>query len=291
MTDLYDLRAADAIDGEALREAFNAAFADYLIGPMTVTPESWPLLLARQGAQLAASRVVVDRDGRVLAFALIAPMGAGRSRLATMGARPEARGGGHAPRLLDRVVAEAEARGERAMELEVFARNERALALYRSRGFEPVAELHGYTRLPGAAGAPVEDRIDEFGLADAVAWLEHGGIEGLPFQQTAPSIAALNGPGRGPLKAWRCAGAQVIFSDADPQRVTLQALVDADVRQHGARQLARALAAHYPQATLRMPQLLRPDRGGDALAGEGWQTEPLHQLLLRRTLVPKRAAE
>jgi ribosomal protein S18 acetylase RimI-like enzyme len=286
MTDVFDLRAADAIDGEALREAFNAAFADYLIGPMTVTPEAWPLLLARQGVQLGASRVIIGAGGGVLAFALIASMGPGRSRLATMGARPEARGGGHAPRLLDRVVAEAEARGERSMELEVFARNERALALYRSRGFEPVAELHGYTRLPGVAAAPVEDRIDEGGLAHAVAWLEHAGVEGLPYQQTAPSIAAL----RGPLKAWRCAGAQMVFNDADPQRVAVQLLVDADARQHGARQLARALAAHYPQATLRMPQLLRPDRGGAALEAEGWQREPLHQLLLRRPLASKRSA-
>jgi hypothetical protein len=33
-----------------------------------------------------------------------------------------------------------------------------------------------------------------------------------------------------------------------------------------------------------MPQLLRLDRGGDALGAEGWTREPLHQLLLRRPL-------
>ncbi|NRF66206.1 GNAT family N-acetyltransferase [Aquincola sp. S2] len=279
--------AADAVEADALREAFNAAFGDYLIGPMAVSAEAWPLLLARQGAQLAASRVIVE-GGQVLAFALVAPhIAPGRSRLATMGARPEARGAGHAPRLLDRVLAEAQARGDRSIELEVFARNARALALYHSRGFEQVAELHGYARASGGALVPVEDRIDESGgQADAVAWLEHCGVEGLPFQQTAASIAAL----RVPLKAWRCAGAQLVFSDADPLRIGVLCLVDADARQHGARQLARALAAHYPQATLRMPQLLRPDRGGDALAAEGWQVEPLHQLLLRRSLSAARAA-
>lgn len=300
------LLSAEAVDAQALREAFNAAFADYLIGPMTVAAEGWPVLLARQGVQLAASRVVTDGTGQVLAFALVAPLkeragrarasmspaGGGlgspdpgglirhRTRLATMGARPDARGAGHAPRLLDAVIGEARARGDRTIELEVFARNARALALYRSRGFEPVAELHGYTRRPGEPAAAATDRIDEGGQADAVAWLEGCGVEGLPFQIGAQSIAAVATP----VKAWRCAGAQMVFSDADPTRIAVLSLVDADARQHGSRQLARVLAAHYPQAVLRMPQLLRLDRGGDALAAEGWTREPLHQLLLRRPL-------
>ena len=300
------LLSAEAVDAQALREAFNAAFADYLIGPMTVAAEGWPVLLARQGVQLAASRVVTDGTGQVLAFALVAPLkeragrsrasmspaGGGlgsadpgglirhRTRLATMGARPDARGAGHAPRLLDTVIGEARARGDRTIELEVFARNARALALYRSRGFEPVAELHGYTRRPGEPAAAATDRIDEGGQADAVAWLEGCGVEGLPFQIGAQSIAAVATP----VKAWRCAGAQMVFSDADPTRIAVLSLVDADARQHGSRQLARVLAAHYPQAVLRMPQLLRLDRGGDALAAEGWTREPLHQLLLRRPL-------
>ena len=299
--------SAEAVTAQALREAFNAAFADYLIGPMTVADEGWPVLLARQGVQLAASRVVTDGAGQVLAFALVAPLkeptgrsraslpptGGGlglpgpggltrhRTRLATMGARPEARGAGHAPRLLDHVISEAGARGDRTLELEVFARNARALALYRSRGFEPVAELHGYTRRPGEPATAATDRIDEGGgQADAVAWLEGCGVEGLPFQLGAQSIAAVAAP----IKVWRCAGAQLVYSDADPTRIAVLSLVDADARQHGSRQLARVLAARYPQAVLRMPQLLRLDRGGDALAAEGWSREPLHQLLLRRPL-------
>jgi ribosomal protein S18 acetylase RimI-like enzyme len=273
------LSSAEDIDAQALRDAFNAAFADYLIGPMSIADEGWPVLLARQGVRLATSRVVTD-GAQVLAFALVAPLPQHATRLATMGARPEARGGGHAPRLLDLVIGEAATRGDRTMELEVFARNARALALYRSRGFETVAELHGYTRRPGAPAAGATDRIDEGGQADAVAWLEGCGVEGLPFQLGAQSIAAVATP----VRAWRCAGAQMVFSDADPTRIAILSLVDADARQHGSRQLARVLAAHYPQAVLRMPQLLRLDRGGDALAGEGWVREPLHQLLLRRPL-------
>lgn len=272
--------SAEDVDPQALRDAFNAAFADYLIGPMTIAADGWPVLLARQGVRLSASRVVTDGAGQVLAFALVAPLPQHRTRLATMGARPEARGAGHAPRLLDLVIGEARTRGDRTMELEVFARNARALALYRSRDFETVAELHGYTRRPGTPAAAATDRIDEGGQADAVAWLEGCGVEGLPFQLGAQSIAAVATP----VKAWRCAGAQLVFSDADPTRIAILSLVDADARQHGSRQLARVLAAHYPQAVLRMPQLLRLDRGGDALAAEGWTREPLHQLLLRRPL-------
>ena len=273
------LLSAEDVDAQQLRDAFNAAFADYLIGPMTVAADGWPVLLARQGVSLAASRVVTG-GGQVLAFALVAPLRLHRTRLATMGARPEARGAGHAPRLLDQAISEARARGDRTIELEVFARNARALALYRSRGFETVAELHGYTRRPGPPAAAATDRIDEGGQADAVAWLEACGVEGLPFQLGGQSIAAVATP----VKAWRCAGAQLVFSDADPTRIVVLSLVDADARQHGSRQLARVLAAHYPQAVLRMPQLMRLDRGGDALAAEGWQREPLHQLLLRRSL-------
>lgn len=268
---------ATQLEPQRLREACAAAFADYLIGPFTMTLEQWPLFLGRQGAQLPLSRVALRGDD-VLAFALVAPRsGLGTWRLAMMGAVPAARGSGAAGALLDDFIARAGAAGMRAVELECFEQNERALRLYRGRGFADLHRLYGYARAaslpaPAAAATPQALTLDE-----AFAWLDAASLRDreLPLQVTPVSLRALPVP----LQAWRLGVAQVVFSEGAEQKVTIHSLVD---QGNDAQALIAALLQRYAGWTFGVPQLQRLDLGGAALESLGFERLALNQVLMRR---------
>jgi ribosomal protein S18 acetylase RimI-like enzyme len=278
-----ELRPAALLPAGVLHAAFGQAFADYLIGPFQLTPEQWPDFLARQRVNLDLSRAACDAEGRVLAFALVASR-PGRWRLATMGAVPAARGSGAAKILLDDVLARAGAARQAAVELEVFAQNERALHLYRSRGFETRHELLGY-QLAAGGGEAQPGVFDEVGRAAALAWLEALSIDDLPLQVGAEVLAVNPRPWR----AWQAGSAQLVF-DLLPDRVQLLSLIDAntntntDAAQADARRLVQALRLAHPRLPLTVPQLQRRDLGGAALEALGFERLALHQLLMRRAL-------
>jgi ribosomal protein S18 acetylase RimI-like enzyme len=279
MPDLPPIQPATDFPESALCDAFNAAFSDYLIGPPNLRHEDWPAFLRRQGVTLPASRVIADAAGQVQAFALVGRLGP-HSRLATMGARPEARGSGAAPQLLDHVLAEARQRGDQRFELEVFARNARALALYKSRGFEPMVELFGFLRLPapplaGDVVTPAEVAID-----DAAAWLRELNLVALPYQVSADAVLAAPPP----VVAWRHGRAQLVFSVRDPQQIGVVSLVDTGPAQDDARALLRTLARRHPESSLRVPQVQLSDLGGLALEAEGCKRLDQHQWLMHLAL-------
>lgn len=269
--------------------AFTAAFSDYLIGPFRLTLAQWPGFLARQGVDLGLSRAAVV-DGQLLAFALAAPrpgLHPPRWRLGTMGAVPEARGAGLAPRLLDDFVSRAAAHGAAFVELEVFAANERAVRLYQGRGFEIVHGLYGYERAAGAdpvaADGPAPQAV---ALDDAWAWLDESErrLPDLPLQVTSAVLAVAAAAAPGTLHAWRAGEAQLVFAERPGEPIQLQGLVDRDPAQAGAHALAQALVAAFPGRLLRMPPLQRADIGGDALEAAGFVRQPLHQWLMRHAL-------
>lgn len=265
-----------------LHAAFAAAFADYLLGPFQLAPAQWPQFLGRQGVDLELSRVACAGD-ELVAFCLVATRPALRHwRLATMGALPAARGLGAAPALLDDFIARAGQAGMDGVELECFAQNERALRLYRGRGFTEVHALYGYARAADATAPPAAPEPEVVGLDQAFAWLqacdERRGD--LPLQVTPASLRAL--PVQ--LRAWRHGRAQLVFSQAARQALTLHSLVDEDASQADAQALVAALLLARPGCAVNVPQLQRLDLGGQALQRLGFQRLPLHQLLLRRAV-------
>jgi ribosomal protein S18 acetylase RimI-like enzyme len=282
------LRKGDELPAADWHAAFTEAFADYLIGPFVLTPAQWPGFLARQGVDLSLSRAAMVR-GELAAFALVAPRPAlHRWRLATMGARPSARGSGAAPALLDDFIGRATGAGLATVELEVFAANERALRLYRGRGFEIVHPLMGYERTAQSAEGLVP-AVHAVRLPEAWAWLDQAQarIPDLPLQVTAPvlHVAAAAAPPGHPLQAWRHGAAQMVFAEQPSgAAVVVHSLVDLHPQQIGAQALAEALAARHPGRTLRVPALQRPDLGGQALERAGFTPQPLHQWLMRREL-------
>lgn len=278
----FDIHAADTVPAADLHAAFEAAFADYLIGPFVLPLNAWPGLLARQGVVPALSRVALDGEGRLLAFALAAPRPELNSwRLATMGALPAARGTGAAPSLLADFLARARQAGCQRAELEVFAQNERARRLYERQGFRPMDALYGYQGpVPAGALRPVR----ELAWAEALDWLGEAEASGLalPLQQSRAGLAAVQGQ-----RAWTWGSALLTGAPKadDPGIFLIGALVDRMPGQADAQTLLQSLAASHPAwQDWRMPQLLRDSVGGDALSRLGLQRQPLHQLWMHQAL-------
>ena len=275
------LVAADTLPEADLHAATIAAFADYLAGPFQITLEQYPSFIGRQGIALARSRAAV-RDGAIQAFAFVCPRPeVGRWRLGVMGALPAARGTGAAPALLDDFVARTQAEGLPFAELECFAENERALRLYRSRGFEVVCALNGWKPADGAAPAAESAReVQAVARADAFAWLADANqrMAWLPFPLTDRALSSQPRP----LTFWRHGGAQIAFSVVQDTPTTIHSLVDLDPAQRDAEVLARALLAAHPDAYA--PPVLRDDLGGEALRRAGFAPHGKSQVLMKRPL-------
>ena len=275
------LVAADTLSAADLHAATIAAFADYLVGPFQMTLEQFPSFIGRQGIALACSRAAMQ-GGAIGAFAYVCPRPeVGRWRLGVMGALPSARGTGAAPALLDDFVARARAEGLPHVELECFAENERALRLYRSRGFEVVCGLNGWkpADAPASTHPPAGD-VREVERADAFTWLAEANrrIAWLPFPLTDRSLSAQPRP----LTFWRCGSAQIAFSVVEGTPTQIHSLVDLDPAQRDAEVLARALGAARPDVFA--PPILRDDLGGDALRRAGFAPHGMSQVLMQRRL-------
>ena len=274
-----DIVAGDSVSLADLHAATVAAFADYLVGPFEMTLEQYPSFIARHGVDLARSRAAV-RDGAVVAFAFVCPRPeVGRWRLGVMGALPAARGTGAAPALLDDFIARARAEGLPHVELECFAENERALRLYRGRGFEAVYALDSW-KSPGAvAGAPAHD-VHATARADALAWLADANlrIADMPFPNTDRSLAAQVRP----LTFWRCGNAQIAFSVLEGTPTHIHSLIDLDPALRDAETLAHAVRAAHPDAFA--PPILRDDLGGAALPRAGFVPHLMSQVLMKKRL-------
>ncbi len=271
---------AARVPAAALCDAFNAAFSDYLLKFPTLDSDGWRAFVRRQGIDVAMSSVACRGDV-VVAFATITPRPLQRTRIAVMGARPTERGSGAAAQLLDDAIAASQARGDRWIELEAFAQNERAVRLYRSRGFEAVDEMPGFVAAPSEGFARGADVI-EVSTEGAATWACAVDCEDssyMPWQTGGEAIRAAVVP----LRAWRLGSAQLVFQVVDGATLTVQSLIDRDSAQRDALRLVAAWRHRYPAHTLRAPQIQRASGPARAFADAGWTRQPLHQLLMRRS--------
>ena len=102
----------------------------------------------------------------------------------------------------------------------------------------------------------------------------------LPLQVTAPSLRAL------PVQLQALAlrpHAQLVYSLAG-DRLTVHSLVDLQAGQRGAEALVTQLLRLHPGLAVHVPQLQRPDVGGEALERLGFERMPLYQWLLQKKL-------
>jgi [ribosomal protein S18]-alanine N-acetyltransferase len=104
---------------------------------------------------------------------LLAPTGSRDGEVQTIAVAQLARRHGLGRILMERLIAEADARGARQVFLEVRADNPNARALYDSLGFEQIAVRRNYYQpdnvdaqvmrltLPGLVSEPVEEALDD----------------------------------------------------------------------------------------------------------------------------------
>ena len=274
---------ADAVSPDALRTAFNASFADYLLKFPPFDAAAWRTFVQRQGVDLAASRAAL-RDAAVVAFSMITPRTQQRTRIAVMGAVPSERGSGVAASLLEEAIANAQARGDHWLELEVFRTNHRAVALYRRHGFEPVCELHGWRAAPGQGRAQVCD-VNEVARAAASRWLVTLD-DALPWQASGAAVQAAPAE----VQAWQLGKAQLVFTLGADNSAAVVSLADRDPSHVAATELLAAMRQRFPVHTLAAPECQRSDGASRAFEAAGWARQPLMQWFMRRTRQDDRAA-
>jgi RimJ/RimL family protein N-acetyltransferase len=275
----FTIVAAQACTEADLHAMTIAAFADYLVGPFQITLDQFPSFIGRQGIALALSRVSVHGDA-LGACALTCPREEiGRWRLGVMTAVPAARGTGAAPALLDDFIDRARRAGLPEVELECFVENERALRLYRSRGFKEIFRLNGW-KSPGAPASAPTRGVRTVERGPALAWLADANLRlrDVPFPGTDRSLCAQPRP----LTFWQCGDAQVAFSVVEGTPTQIHSLVDLDPALAGAEALAHTLRAAHPDAFA--PPTQRDDIGGAALGRAGFVPHGMSQVLMTRAL-------
>jgi GNAT superfamily N-acetyltransferase len=258
-------------------EAFTRGFADYLV-PIQSSPAILLGMARQDSVDLAASRVCVA-DGAAVGGALIARRG-WTCRLAGMAIAPEARRRGIGKTMMTQLLAEARARGERAMVLEVIEQNAPAVRLYEGCGFAKVR------RLIGAAGpAPAEPgeevALEEIDPREVARAVDAHGLPELPWQLSAETLAQL-GP---PFRAYRGGPSWVVISNPAVSPVGLRAVVtEPSARGQGrAAALVRAVMARHPAKEWRASAVF-PEEMAPLFAELGLARTPLTQWQMRRRL-------
>jgi len=248
---------------------------------IATTPALLVHMARSDSVDLTASRVVV-RDGAPVAATLIARRG-WTSRIAGMSLIPEARGQGVGSALMKHVIAEAKARHDRAMVLEVIEQNAPAVKLYERSGFHRVRRLVGFACSASgearstAAGDQMEE-VDVRSVGAAVT--AHGPID-LPWQLSGETIAQLTPPAIG----YRLNGAWLAIANLTAPPIMVRALVaERGVAGHDQEiALLRAAMARHAGAEWRVTAIW-PEEHAGVFLDAGFTRTPLTQWQMRRDL-------
>jgi ribosomal protein S18 acetylase RimI-like enzyme len=202
---------------EPAADVMARAFEDYFVRiPSTV---GILLNMARVDSVDLALSCVFVRDGTAVGGALIARRG-WTARLAGMAIVPDARRGGIGRAAVLQLLAEAKARGDRTMVLEVIEQNTAAVELYRSCGFQTIRRLIGFTG-PPASDAVAPARLIEVDLREVAAAVTRYGLPDLPWQLSCETLAQLTPP----AVAYRLDGTWIALTDPAQAVVTIRGLV------------------------------------------------------------------
>jgi ribosomal protein S18 acetylase RimI-like enzyme len=257
-------------------EVLSRAFEDYFVRiPFTVGV----LLNAARAdsVDLTSSRMFL-RDGAAVGGALIARRG-WTSRLAGMAIVPEARRGGVGRAAVLHLLAEAKARGDRTMLLEVIEQNTAAVEFYRACSFKEIRRLIGFAGPPASAAALSPDliEVDLREVADAVT---RYGLPDLPWQLSGETLAQLTPP----AIAYRLDGAWIALSDPAESVVTIRGLIAEPAAQGAGREAAllRAVMAKHPGKEEWRLSAVWPEALASMIASAGFPRSPLTQWQMQR---------
>jgi ribosomal protein S18 acetylase RimI-like enzyme len=254
-------------------ELMNLGFSDYFVHIELTLPMF--LNMARsESIDLGSSRVIQVDDGAA-GVALISRRG-WTSRLASMCIAPASRGRGAGRATMDILLAEASARGDHAMVLEVIENNEPALRLYEACGFKTERRLVSYEGT--FAGMEGQAELREVDIREVARLVTMYGLENLPWQVSGESLAS-SGP---PNKAYQLEDAAIVISNPHAEQVAVRSLIvkPGSRGQGQATRLLQALTRKYPHKKWLVPALC-PEEVGPVFEKAGLQRGELSQLQMR----------
>lgn len=256
---------------ERAAEVLARGFEDYFVR----IPFSVGTLLHAARADsvdLASSRVFL-RDGSAVGGALIARRG-WTTRLAGMAILPEARRTGIGRAAVLQLLAEAKARGDRTMVLEVIEQNSAAVELYRACGFKEIRRLVGFAG-PPALDAVVPPELTEVDLREVAEAVIRYGLLDLPWQLSGETLAQLTPPS----VAYRLDGAWIAISNPAEPVVTVRGLIAEPAAQGLGREAAllRAVMAKHPDRNEWRITATWPEELAHLIAPAGLPRSPLTQ--------------
>ncbi len=261
----------------ALADLFTRAFDGYVAGSVTMTPSMLSSMIAQAGIDLNLSMVAYRHDQPV-GFGLIARQG-WTSRIAAMGIAPDAQGQRVGDALLTHLKDQSRERGERAIELEAFEQNTRAVRLYEKHGFRSLRRLMSYAvDNPQGTESPGLTLID---IAVAARGVSAHSVIDLPWQASGSHLIRMATP----FVAYQLGDALAILGDPASATIAVRAvLVLPDARGHGqGRRLLSALWAAFPDRKWFVPALC-PEEFGAFFERCGFVKQALHQLQMRLDL-------
>ena len=251
----------------------NLGFSDYFVHIELNLPMF--LNMARvESIDLACSRVIF-LDDKAVGIVLIARRG-WTSRLAAMCLDPASRGQGAGRAAMDVVLADAAARGEHSMVLEVIESNMPAVRLYEACGFKTERRLVGFEA--SFADTDPSARLQEVDLREVARLVTSHGLDNLPWQISGESLAQV-GP---PSQAYRLDDAYAAISNPAAEQVAIRSvIVHPSARRQGqASRLIRAVISQDPDKKWLVPALC-PEEVGGLFERLGFERAALTQYQMR----------
>ncbi len=263
-----------------LARMFNQSFVNYQLD-IQINAFFLAQMVRQEAIDLAASQVV-QQDETVIGIAFIGRRG-WTSRLAAMGIRPAWRGQGFGRRVMDHLIDQARARGERAMVLEVIEQNGPGMRLYRSCGFREQQRLVGYTAQHPKGLA--DRQLEVVDLSEVARQIITYGPPDLPWQISGESLAQAGPPNRG----YRLGPAYAAISDPAQAPISLRGLVvPAKAQPQVWRlRLLQAMIAAHPTQPWRVPPLYPEALTQGLFESLGFEREPMTQRHMKLELAPQ----
>jgi ribosomal protein S18 acetylase RimI-like enzyme len=265
----YSLQPASNYSIPQLADLITRGFEGYFIS-VELDASALFEMIRRNGIDLLESRVILA-DGEAVGLALIARRG-WTSRLAAMGIVASARNGGVGTWVMERLIEDARARGEKEMVLEVIQQNTAGVKLYQKVGFKTVRILFGY-KLEKPQVESTET-LQELDIRDYAHLVTLHGLSDLPWQASGETASQFTPPS----KAYRLGDAYCFISNPSAEHVAISSLlVLPDGRSRGqAVRLLHAVFAAFPDKVWHVSAIC-PEDVGFVFEKAGMKREELSQ--------------
>lgn len=251
-------------------DVLNMAYEGYIV-PVTFDPVSLARRIQAEHIDLVSSQLLA-RGQETVGILLIARRG-NVSRIAALGVAKHLRGAGIGKQAVAHAIAEARARGDNRLVLEVIETNEKAISTYGKAGFERRRALVGYMHDPDE---PKNGAIPC--SMDAALPLLIGSYPRDTSWQAAPICFA---GASAPIEALQTpdeTAAALVDASGQAARLLAFAVHPAKRRNGIGRRFMASLLGHFPNKSWTIPAILPASQAAEFLISSGWLQSALTQL-------------